>query len=195
LEGIKSFVDKYNQLSAFGHGQYNEDPNTGKRGVLAGEQSLSTVLRGVQSVIGNLHTGSGKFQTLADIGITTDPKSGNLKMDDAKVKSSLSEDYESVARLFVRGKDTPGIADSMASKLKQLRDPASGAVKSRLRALDNVIKSQDEDITRRERQAESKGETIRRRFAALDGQISNMKAQGGILASRMGGPPSADGGG
>jgi flagellar capping protein FliD len=108
-------------------------------------------------------------------------------MDDAKVKSCLAEDYEGVARLFVRGRDTPGIADSMAAKLKALRDPGSGAIKSRLRSLDNIIKSQDEDISRRERQAESKGESIRRRFASLDGQIANMKSQGAVLAGRMGG--------
>jgi flagellar hook-associated protein 2 len=195
MEGIKGFVDKYNQLSTFGHGQFQEDPNTGKRGVLAGEQSLNSVLRGVQSVIGNNRINGSKFQTLADIGITTDPKTGNLKMDDAKVKSALSEDYEGVARLFIRGRDGQGIAESMAAKLKQLRDPASGAVKSRIRALDNIIKSQDETITRRERDAENKGESIRRRFASLDGQIANMKSQGGILAGRMGGGGSPDGGG
>jgi flagellar hook-associated protein 2 len=196
MEGIKAFVDKYNQLSTFGHGQYQEDPQTGKRGLLAGEQSLSAVLRGVQSVIGNNQIHGGKFQTLADVGITTDPKTGNLKMDEAKVKNSLTEDYEGVAKLFIRGRDGLGIAEAMASKLKQLRDPGSGAVKSRMRALDNIIKSQDKDIERRERDAEQKGESIRRRFAALDGQIANMKSQGGILAQRMGGGGGAsDGGG
>ena len=194
IESIKTFVDKYNQLSSYGHSQYQEDPQTGKRGVLAGDQSLSTVLRGVQSVIGNSRTNSGKFQTLADIGITTDPKTGALKMDDAKVKSALSDDYEGVARLFIRGRDGTGVAEAMADKLKSLRDPGSGAVKSRLRALDNIIKSQDEDIERRERQAESKGEMIRRRFASLDGQIANMKSQGNFLAARMGAPQPSGGG-
>ena len=195
LEGIKSFVDKYNQLSTFGHGQYQEDPNTGKRGVLAGEQSLSTVLRGVQGVVGNSRTKGEKFQTLADVGITTDPKTGNLKMDDAKVKVALTEDYEGVAQLFIRGRESQGIAEAMATKLKQLRDPVSGAVKSRMRALENIIKSQDEDITNRERTAESKGEQIRRRFASLDGKIADLKSQGGMLAARMGAQPSAGGGG
>lgn len=194
MEGIKAFIDKYNQLSTFGHSQYQEDPQTGQRGILAGDQSLSTVMRGVQSVIGNNRSSSGKFQTLADIGITTDPKTGTLRMDDAKVKSALADDYEGVARLFIRGRDGMGIAEAMADKLKSLRDPGSGAVKSRLRSLDNIIKSQDEDIERRERQAESKGEMIRRRFAALDGQIANMKSQGNFLAARMGAPQQGGGG-
>jgi flagellar hook-associated protein 2 len=194
IEGIKAFVDKYNQLRGFGHSQYQEDPQTGKRGILAGDQSLSSVMRGVQSIIGTPLTSGGKFQSLADIGITTDPKTGSLKMDDAKVKSALSEDYEGVARLFIRGRDGQGIAEAMGDKLKSLRDPGSGAVKSRLRALDNIIKSQDADIERRERQAESKGEMIRRRFASLDGQIANMRSQGNFLAARMGAPQQGGGG-
>lgn len=195
FEGIKAFVEKFNQLSAFGHGQYKEDPETGKRGVLAGEQALSSVLRGVQGVVGNNRINGEKFHSLADIGITTDPKSGSLTMDETKVKAALTEDYEGVARLFIRGRDSQGIAEAMADKLKQLRDPGSGAVKSRIRALENIIKSQDDDIAKREQLAESKGETIRRRFASLDSQIANMQSQGGILAARMGTPSPTGGGG
>jgi flagellar hook-associated protein 2 len=195
LEGIKAFVEKFNQLSAFGHGQYQENPDTGERGVLAGEQSLSTVLRGIQGVIGNNRINGEKYQSLADIGITTDPKSGNLTMDDAKVKAALTEDYDGVARLFIRGRDSQGVAEAMADKLKQLRDPSSGAVKSRIRALENIIKSQDEEISKREQLAESKGESIRRRFASLDSQIANLQSQGGILAARMGTPTPTGGGG
>jgi flagellar hook-associated protein 2 len=194
LESIKAFVDKYNSLSTFGHGQLIEDPNTGKRGVLAGDQSLTSVLRTVQLAIGESRSQGAKFQTIADIGITTDPKTGNLKMDEAKVKSSLTEDYEGVAQLFIRGNGSIGIAEAMAAKLKQLRDPQSGAVKSKIRALENVIKSQDKEIAKREMHAESKGESIRRRFAVLDGQIANMKSQGSVLSGRMGGGGGGGGG-
>jgi flagellar capping protein FliD len=116
-------------------------------------------------------------------------------MDDAKVKAALTEDYDSVARLFIRGRDSQGVAEAMADKLKQLRDPSSGAVKSRIRALENIIKSQDEEISKREQLAESKGESIRRRFASLDSQIANLQSQGGILAARMGTPTPTGGGG
>ena len=194
VESIKAFVDKYNALSNFGHGQIIEDPNTGKRGVLAGDQSLSSVLRSVQAAIGDSRVKGIKYQTIADIGITTDAKNGNLKMDETKVKSALAEDYEGVAQLFVRGEGGKGIAETMAAKLKQLRDPASGAVKSRLRSLENVIKSQDTEIAKREARAEQKGEGIRRRFAVLDGQIANMKSQGSVLAGRMGGDGGGGGG-
>jgi flagellar hook-associated protein 2 len=181
MENIKTFVDKYNQVSTFIHKQYQEDPQTGKRGVLSGESSIKTVMRGLQTTIGDARARTGKFQTLADIGITTDPKSGNLKLDEQKVRTALTEDYEGVSKLFIRGREAAGLADSMATKLKQLRDPTSGAIKAKTKALENIIKSQDEDIERRERNLVGKEEGIRRRFSNLEGQISNLQAQGSIF--------------
>lgn len=198
IEGIKAFVDKYNGVSQFVHKQYQEDPQTGKRGILAGESSLKTVMRGLQTTIGDNRTRSGKFQTLSDIGITTDPKSGDLKLDEAKVKQALTDDYQAVANLFIRGKETAGLADAMAQKLKTLRDPASGAIKTRLRGLDNIIKTQDDDIAKRERAMVQKEEGIRRKFSALEGQISNMQAQSGVLQvkpTQMGAISGLSGGG
>lgn len=195
LEGIKSFVEKYNGVSTFIHKQYQEDPQTGKRGgLLAGESSLKTVMRGLQTAIGDNRKKDGKYQTLADIGITTDPKTGNLKLDEAKVKQALTEDYEGVARLFIRGREAAGLADTMAAKLKQFRDPASGAIKARTRALDNIIKSQDEDIERRERTLTQKEEGIRRRFSALEGQIANLQTQGSMFQGKMAGLGTMSGG-
>lgn len=182
VEGIKAFVDKYNEVSTFIHKQSQEDPQTGKKGgVLSGESSIRTVMRGLQTTLGSAKTNTGKFQTLAEIGITTDPKSGNLKLDDAKVKAALTEDYEAVAKLFIRGKEAAGLADAMATKLKQFRDPAGGAVKSKQKSLDNIIKSQDQDIERRERNMIQKEESIRRRFSSLEGQIANIQAQGSVF--------------
>ena len=76
----------------------------------------------------------------------------------------------------------------MGERLKGLRDPQSGIIKSRLRGLDNIIKNQDQDIERKERQMEKKEEEIRRRFTALEGQLAGLKNQGNFLAQKLGGP-------
>jgi flagellar hook-associated protein 2 len=195
MESIKSFVEKYNQVSNFVHQQYQENPETGKRGILSGDGTIKSVMRGLQTSLMDSKNPGGKFGTLADIGITTDPKTGNLKMDDAKVKQALTEDYEGVAKLFIRGKGGGGLSDALATKVKAFQDPASGVVRSRLRGLDNTIKTQDEGIERRERMLASKEESIRRRFAALEGQMANLQSQGGILAARLGGGGGQGGGG
>ena len=187
LEGIKAFVDKYNAIADFVNKQFQKDPNTDKAGILAADSSIKTILRQLQSALSDSPSYDKKLNTLADIGITTNPKSGALKMDDAKVKQALSENYESVARLFCRYRGSVGVAEKLAAQLKGLRDPGSGIIKSRMRGLDQVLKNQDQEIARKEEQMGKREEQIRRRFSALDSQMAQLKNQGAFLAAKLGG--------
>ena len=108
-------------------------------------------------------------------------------MDESKVKAALTEDYDSVASLFVRGREQVGVADRLAMKLKSFRDPSSGVVSSRVRGLERVIAEQDKDIERRQRALEGKELSIRRRYAALEGQLQGIQSQGAVLQGRIGG--------
>mgnify|MGYP003489544070 CR=1 FL=1 len=108
-------------------------------------------------------------------------------MADAKVKQALSEDYDSVANLFVRGRNTEGIAGRLAEKLKTFRDPENGVIRSRLRGLERIIKNADQDIEKKTMMADKKEEDVRRRFTALEGQLAQLQSQGNFLAQKMGG--------
>jgi flagellar capping protein FliD len=69
--------------------------------------------------------------------------------------------------------------------VKALRDAQNGILKSRTRALDNIIKDQDQGIQRKEQQAARKADSIKRRFTSLESTLSGMKAQGDFLAQRF----------
>jgi flagellar hook-associated protein 2 len=194
LEGIKGFVEKYNGIASFINDQF-KDPRQGEPGLLAADGSIKSVLRQIQGAVYNSPKSDGKYRTLADIGITTDPKSGQLSMDESKVRQALAEDYDSVAGLFIRSQGFAGLGERMSGILRQLRDPGAGMIRSRLRGLESVIRNQDNDISRRERQFEQKEASIRRRFTALEGQMAAMKNQGSFLAQRLGGGGAPQGGG
>lgn len=186
LEGIQEWVNKYNEVAQFINDQFAIDQETGRAGVLAGDSGVKQVQRQLQFSLGGSIISGGDFSTLAEIGITTDPKTGKLNMDEAKVRGALTEDYDSVANLFIRGKVTIGVGERMAEVLKGLRDPTNGIVKSRLRGLDRIIKNQDQIIERKERTMEQREQNIRRRFTALESQLSGLKAQGDFLSQRFG---------
>lgn len=185
LTGVKGFVEKYNQIVQFA-GEQSKSPTEGKPGLLAGDSSIRQIMRGLQESIFPGSSGSKKYRTLADIGITTNAKTGELQMDDAKVRAALTDDYESVAQLFIRSRSGQGIGDQVAERIRTFRDPAVGVIKSRLRGLDNIIQSQDKDIEKRERQLVEKEASIKRRFAALEGQVNSLQAQGSVLAGKFG---------
>lgn len=186
-EKIRGFVDKYNELADFVHKQVTVDPETKKAGILSGDGSVRAIMRGLQGAIaGSINTG-GKFSNLTEVGISTDPKTGRLNMDDSKVKNALAEDYDSVMALFIKSEKGSGVADRLANALTSIQDPSNGVLKSRLRGLDRIIQNQDKDIENRERAMEQKEEAIRRRFTSLEGQLSGLKQQGQFLSSKFGG--------
>lgn len=185
IGAIKSFVEKYNQIVKFA-GDQSKNPAEGKPGPLSGDSSVRQVMRGLQESLFPAGLGGQKYQTLADVGITTNPKTGELQLDESKVRAALTDDYESVAQLFIRSKSGTGIGDRVADKIRTYRDPAVGVIKSRLRGLDNIIQSQDKDIEKRERQLGDKEQAIKRRFAALESQVNSLQAQGSVLATKFG---------
>ena len=185
IAGIKTFIEKYNDIVKFSAEQ-SKSPNDGTPGVLSGDSSVRQIMRTLQQGLYGSPTGSTKYQNLSDIGISTNPKTGELVMDESKVKSALADNYESVANLFIRSKFGDGVGERVAQRIKTFRDPNSGVLKSRMRGLDKIIESQDKDIANRERQLGEKQESIKKRFSSLESQMSSLQAQGQFLAQRFG---------
>ena len=64
IEGIKLFVEKYNELANFIHAQYQKDEQ-GNYGMLAGDGSVKQVQRSLQGALGGSINTGGKYSTLA----------------------------------------------------------------------------------------------------------------------------------
>ncbi len=186
MEGIKGFVEKYNQVVGFSAEQ-SKSPADGQPGVLSGDGSVRQIMRGLQGALFPQEVQNSKYRTLSEIGITTNPKTGELQMDESKVRNALTDDYDAVAQLFIRTKFGDGLGERISEKLKSYRDPGQGVIRSRIRGLDAIIEGQDKNIVTKERQLGEKEESIKRRFAALDGQLSNLNAQSSFLKQRFGG--------
>lgn len=187
MEGIKGFVEKYNEVAAFVNTQFQEDPETGKYGPLAADSSIKYIMRQLQQGMSTLSRTGRKFNTIAEIGITTNPKSGLLEINESKVKDALTEDYDAVADLFIRSNRSLGLAEALSQKLKNFRDPSFGVMKTRIRAMDRIIEGHDKEIEKRQRHLESQEALIKKRFTALESTLAGLKGQGDFLNARFGG--------
>ena len=185
LESIGAFVSSYNELALAINEQFQVNPKTNRAGILSGDGSIKSIMRRLQgAVVQSLNTG-GKYSTLAEIGITTNPKTGELDYNESKVRQSLAEDYDSVAKLFIRSRTNLGVAARLSDSIRDLRDPSFGVLKTRMRGIDRIIENQDEEIARKERTLGQREEAIRRRFSSLESQLSGLKAQGDFLRQRF----------
>ncbi|APJ04208.1 flagellar filament capping protein FliD [Silvanigrella aquatica] len=186
LETIKKFVESYNKVNEFIDKQFQLDPVTNKAGVLSKDNSLRSLRRALQTSI-QFSLPSGKFQTLADVGISTDPKTGALKYDEAKAKKAMAEDYVGVSKLFIQSDDTVGIGIRMSDSVRGLQNPVSGVLPSKDREYKHILENFDKDIAVKNRQAKQREEAIRRQFTVVEQLISGMNAQGQVLQQKLGG--------
>ena len=185
VEGIKGFVESYNKVNEFVQKQFEIDPQTQKAGPLSRDNTLRSLRRSLQGAM--QFRSSGKISSLAEVGITTDPKSGALKIDEAQVKKKLADDYMGVANLFAQGDFGTGFGATMGDAVRNVQNTRYGVLPSKEREFTRQLENMDQDIARKERMATQKAESIKRRFAALDSLVSGMKAQQGALAGQLGG--------
>jgi flagellar hook-associated protein 2 len=98
---ITNFTTSYNSVIGFINKQfmYNEDTETS--GILAGESTLSTIKRIIQSTITNtISLLPADSNTLSLIGITSD-RDGKLSVNDDVFISKINSDFDAVKRMFV----------------------------------------------------------------------------------------------
>ena len=186
FESINNFVEAYNSVSDFIDKQFQINPQTNKAGSLSKDSTLKQLQRNLQSAL--QYQGNGKFRTLSQIGITSDPKSGTLKIDAAKVKQALAEDYDGVAELFVQTERGAGFGTRMSDAVRNAQNQQTGVLGSKDREYKRTLESFDDDIIRKERAASQRAEGIKRKFAALEGLINGMNSQGQAIAARLGVP-------
>ncbi len=182
-DGVKDFVKHYNELISFAKKESQIDPTTGKPGTLSGDSSLRSAVRNLQSSVSN-RTG-GSTLSLMDAGITTDPFSGELKVDEAKLKDALTKNYDGVSAIFANVEGQPGLAQKLSDSVKQLRDSQTGAIATRIKGLDNRIKTQDQEIARKEERIQQKRAQLERTFAALDTKMAGLESTGQFLNARF----------
>lgn len=184
MENIKAFVENYNKVNDWVDKQFKIDPQSGQASALARGNTLRSVKRALQDA--TQYQGSGKYRNLADVGITTDAKTGALRVDESKVNQALSDSYEEVAKLFIQSERGLGIGSRMSDAVRALENRNGGAVSSKDREFTRALQELDSDIERKERLAAQRGEAVKRRFTALEGLLSGMKAQGDYLQQRLG---------
>jgi flagellar hook-associated protein 2 len=131
--------------------------------------------------------------SLGTVGISTNPKTGELNLDESKLKESLSRDYEGVVRTFASTDNGPGLAARMSDAIKALQDRTNGAVASRVKGIEQRIKSQDQEIARKEERMVQRRSQLERTFSSLDAKMSTMQTNGQVLAGRFGAQESSSG--
>ena len=144
---IQAFVTAYNSLQStfsnltkFTAVDNNTDTQDSSNGALLGDNALRTIQTQLKSAISSAFNSNG-ISTLASLGITTDPSTGNLEVDSTKLDDVLSNSTSDVKTMLLGDGSTTGVITKLNKLNVSYLDSSSGTIANAKTAVNTTLKS------------------------------------------------------
>jgi flagellar hook-associated protein 2 len=174
-ESAQKFVDAYNQLRADLKALDNEGFSTGGL-----TRSVSSALR---DVINGSTTLTGNYTALSQVGIKTDPITGDLEFNSTEFDAALADDFFDVAQLFAN--DDQGIAFRFDALIDRFLDSSDGLIETRIDTLESRTRSLEDREDSLELRLELKERSLRAEYAELDRLVGSLQSTGNFLTQNL----------
>jgi len=98
---VNQFIDSYNSLVTNIRELTKVSPvSLRESGVLVGDVTIRSIENNLRSSLQTTISNQGGFTNLFDIGISTDPMTGLLKLDSEKLDARFTENFDAIGDLF-----------------------------------------------------------------------------------------------
>lgn len=167
-----------------------------RSGLLRGDTLLNSLYSNIRIAASSAIEGEGKYRTLSSIGITTLSwyDQGKLYIDENKLRTALTEDFDGVIKLFTATQDNDGI-DGIASRLYNVVNNGMKSITSQAGSAGSAVDQsflgrQIDDLNDRIDRMEDYLTRVEERywaqFTAMESALQQMQSQSNWLASMMG---------
>jgi len=181
---IEDFVSAYNDIVDFISVQTDYDSATGVSGILSGEGTARGIESRLRSIIsGNVSGLTGDISMLAQMGINTNSKTGQLEFNSTTFESKLASNLDDIAEMFTDS--SSGLADRVYDYIGEISSTVDGSITLREKGLQDMIKNIDNTIKGMEYRLERTEDDLVRKFTSLEQLISGYNTTGNFLASSI----------
>ncbi|MDH1089118.1 flagellar filament capping protein FliD [Pantoea brenneri] len=116
VDAYNTLLDQFNSLTKYTAVDAGADAQDSSNGALVGDSTLRTIQTQLKGLLTNAAS-SSNYKTLSQIGISSDPTTGALKLDSAVLKTALDKDPEGIKEMMVGDGKTTGITTKIATNL------------------------------------------------------------------------------
>lgn len=116
VTAYNTLQDTFSSLTKYTAVDPGSDSQSTNNGALIGDTTLRTIQTQLKSALSNTLS-SSTYKTLAQIGVTSDPSTGQLEVDDDKLSAALKKDSSAVGTLIVGDGKKTGITTTIGSNL------------------------------------------------------------------------------
>ena len=173
---ISSFISGYNAvITAI---------SDSSDGALGYDTGLNSIKRRLQNMISGQVPNSGNFSSLSELGLETQ-RDGTLVLNEKTFSEAVSDDFESVEKLFMGEGEVQGIGSRFTSYLESLTDSSKGFLAGRKESIDSNIRRIDKRIEMTEMRLEKREQNLISQFTALELLVSELNATGDYLTKQL----------
>lgn len=181
---VQSFVSSYNTLMTAINTQTKVtatgDASTTTAGALTGDASMRQLVNSLRSELVN-GSGAGTMTSLAQMGITTDQKTGLLSLDDKTWDKAVVKGAGDIAKLFTG--DT-GLITRMNKATKSYVG-TTGTLASRATDLNNKLTDLTKETADLTRRMDALQKSLTAKYTAMDTMIAQINASSSSILTTL----------
>jgi flagellar hook-associated protein 2 len=190
VEQVQGLVTAFNDLATFVAGEstveQKESGDDVQVGSLATDTTVKRILARLHGVFsGTVAGATTQYVNLSSLGLATQ-QDGTIKFDEAKFRAALAADPTAVAQVFAGNGTATGVANDLVTFVGEATG-AGGVLAKRTSALDEQIRSLQEDVDDGQRRVDAFEASLVAQFSALETLVSDLQSQSGFLLSALAG--------
>lgn len=177
---IKEFVTAYNALQSTIGALTSYDVENQRSSALTGDSLARRLQSEVRNAI-SVPATEGVIRSLAQLGITTNPTTGQLDIDDTKLNDALKNHMGDIQNLFA-GESGLGKRVSDATDMFSRSD---GFISTATDGVNRTIKDLERQYEITAQRIDERMENYRRQFTALDSLVAQMSSVSAYLSQQL----------
>ncbi|SQC33478.1 flagellar filament capping protein FliD [Kluyvera cryocrescens] len=183
VTAYNALQDTFSSLTKYTSVDPGADAQSSNNGALIGDSTLRTIQTQLKSVLSNTASSSA-FKTLSQIGITTDPSNGQLKIDDDKLTAALKKDSAGVGTLIVGDGKKTGITTAIGSNLTSWLS-STGIIQAAKDGVSKTLNKLTKDYNTASDLIDQKVARYKEQFTQLDVLMSSLNNTSSYLTQQF----------
>lgn len=183
VTAYNALQDTFSSLTKYTAVDPGSDAQSTSNGALIGDSTLRTIQTQLKSALSNTASASA-FKTLAQIGITSDPSTGQLKIDDTKLTAALKKDSSDVGQLIVGDGKKTGITTNIGSNLTSWLS-STGIIQAAKDGVSKTLNKLTKDYNTASDLIDQKVARYKEQFTQLDVLMSSLNNTSSYLTQQF----------
>ncbi|MCX8956299.1 flagellar filament capping protein FliD [Erwinia psidii] len=183
VNAYNDLQDQFSNLTKYTAVDVGSDAQDTSNGALVGDSTLRTIQSQLKSLLTNAASTS-TYKSLSQIGITSNPSTGELSVDSTTLDSALSSNADGVKAMIIGDGKTTGISTTIASSLTGWLS-STGILQAATDGVSKTLNNLTDQYNTQSTRIDAMVARYKTQFTALDVLMSKLNSTSSYLTTQF----------